>query len=134
MSTIEEQRKRVRSMIASTSSGGSGQTLVEGLVGGGISSRTGSIINRLLGRTGSNIASRASNKSTYPAPPFRGSTTRLSSDPRARAVGAARRKELAAKSIKRRGMPISGPKTKGEQQVDDLFGVPNAPLGYSRGR
>ena len=57
----------------------------------------------------------------------------------------ARAQELRMKALKavrakagksRNPGSVSGPKTKGQQQVDDLFGVSNAPLGsmYRTGR
>lgn len=52
---------------------------------------------------------------------------------RMKALAAARAKARKSSVTKK---SVSGPKTKGQQQVDDLFGVSNAPLGsmYRTGR
>jgi hypothetical protein len=70
-----------------------------------------------------------------------------SGDPRAAVVGAARREELIQKrkalakkkspvkgSITRSvKTPIEGPKSKDVSNVDDIFGVGSAPMGYKYG-
>jgi hypothetical protein len=69
-------------------------------------------------------------------PPFRATGRVTNLNPGAQVRAAARQQELARikaakKSDASRGRPIAGPKPKEVQYVDDLFGVPNAPLGVS---
>jgi hypothetical protein len=83
----------------------------------------------------------------FASPPFPSSKgapwASPSGDPRAAVTGAARREELIQKRKAKKPVkgsitrsvktPIEGPKSKDVSNVDDLFGVGSAPMGYKYG-
>jgi hypothetical protein len=80
----------------------------------------------------------------FASPPFPSSKgapwAQPSGNPRAAVTGAARREELIMKRKAKKPVkgsitrsvktPIEGPKSKDVSNVDDIFGVGNAPMGY----